>query len=282
MQLIKLDTYNKEKDSDSVFAFKIMSPYEYYNYTKHGLMMLYLGKHHFWFKTYGWLAVKPKLKWVDTSKSNLKHGDGTPMLGYNDYIQRSYGISIDKTATHIHYGIQTGCWSKADPKNSDHSIVLFHPWTEHRLYRHTIYNPFNTKEVIAENIKNKINFFDWCEKAREIKKDHNIKFSFNDYDNEHIIATCSVEEREYRRGVKWCSWLQFFIKPIITRTLEIEFNKEIGPEKGSWKGGTMGHSIEMLPNETPFQAFTRYGNAKDHYKNHGEQNRRFTNIQHIV
>lgn len=31
-----------------------------------------------------------------------------------------------------------------------------------------------------------------------------------------------------------------------------------GPEKGSWKGGTIGHSIEMLPDELHEAAFRRY------------------------
>jgi hypothetical protein len=42
------------------------------------------------------------------------------------------------------------------------------------------------------------------------------------------------------------------------RSLSISFKAEVGPEKGSWKGGMMGHSIEMLAGESQEQAFRRY------------------------
>lgn len=44
----------------------------------------------------------------------------------------------------------------------------------------------------------------------------------------------------------------------ISRCLSLQFSKETGKEKGSWKGGTVGHAIEMLPNEMHKSAFQRY------------------------
>lgn len=40
--------------------------------------------------------------------------------------------------------------------------------------------------------------------------------------------------------------------------LAMEFDREVGDRKGSWKGGTTGHSIEMLPTDSPEWAFRRY------------------------
>jgi hypothetical protein len=45
---------------------------------------------------------------------------------------------------------------------------------------------------------------------------------------------------------------------MVKRSLDLRFSDEIGPEKGSWKGGTVGHSIDMLPSESPEAAFRRY------------------------
>lgn len=40
--------------------------------------------------------------------------------------------------------------------------------------------------------------------------------------------------------------------------LDLRFSEEVGPQKGSWKGGTIGTGCDMLPGETPEQAFRRY------------------------
>ena len=61
--------------------------------------------------------------------------------------------------------------------------------------------------------------------------------------------------------------------------LDLEFSKETGYEKGSWKGGTMGHSITIQYGEEPLEAFKRYGSDEDRYRNHGKKNRGFTNIE---
>lgn len=44
----------------------------------------------------------------------------------------------------------------------------------------------------------------------------------------------------------------------VRRSLDIQFSGETGTRKGSWKGGTVGHSIDMLPGELHEAAFRRY------------------------
>jgi hypothetical protein len=85
-------------------------------------------------------------------------------------------------------------------------------------------------------------------------------YKFKDYDGEEIEATCHITYSEYVKGRgKFTRWLMsFFSKPECYTTLEIKFNKETGNKKGSYKGGTVGHSIEMLPKELPQNAFMRY------------------------
>lgn len=63
---------------------------------------------------------------------------------------------------------------------------------------------------------------------------------------------------EWRFGVGWFAWLSLFRKPKISRDLEIAFSGETGKRKGSWKGGTIGHSTEMRSGELHESAFRRY------------------------
>ena len=85
-----------------------------------------------------------------------------------------------------------------------------------------------------------------------------VSFEFSDFDGERITARTLIEEREWHFGSGWFRWLSLFCKPKIKRSLDIEFSKETGRRKGSWKGGTIGHGIEMLPNEKHAGAFARY------------------------
>jgi len=41
-------------------------------------------------------------------------------------------------------------------------------------------------------------------------------------------------------------------------SLDISFSGEVGNRKGSWKGGTVGHSTNMRHDETHKTAFQRY------------------------
>lgn len=73
------------------------------------------------------------------------------------------------------------------------------------------------------------------------------------YDGSTVGATISVQEREWRR--KWLMWTPLF--GLKRKTIEIEFDQEVGRHKGEWKGGTIGCSYEMIGNETPLECLTR-------------------------
>jgi hypothetical protein len=85
-----------------------------------------------------------------------------------------------------------------------------------------------------------------------------VSFAFTDFDGEALTAKTKIEEREWRAGTGWFKWLSYFRTPIIHRSLDIRFSGETGKRKGSWKGGTVGHSIEMNPGELHESAFRRY------------------------
>lgn len=85
-----------------------------------------------------------------------------------------------------------------------------------------------------------------------------VVFEFDDFDGYRIRATTRIEEREWKFGTGWFRWLSLFRRPRVRRSLDIDFSAEVGPEKGSWKGGTLGHGIEMQPGEMHEEAFRRY------------------------
>lgn len=95
-----------------------------------------------------------------------------------------------------------------------------------------------------------------------------VAFEFDDFDGQRITATTRIEEREWKFGEGWFRWLSLFRRPRVRRSLDIDFSAEVGREKGSWKGGTLGHGIEMLPGETHEEAFRRYC-QQDHRSKHG-------------
>lgn len=67
------------------------------------------------------------------------------------------------------------------------------------------------------------------------------------------IATIKVEEREWRW--RWLINLPF--PRIINKTIDINFNEEVGERTGSWKGGTLGCSYTMKSGELPIHTLRR-------------------------
>jgi len=202
--------------------------------------------------------IKPFKEWVDTSKYTWSDN---PKGGYWDYHEREYGFTYSEKSLHVHYGAQTDCWPRAKSK------VFFIPWLS---WRHVRTSHYNHK---GEHYHTEPKGVKWGSPERQtsediIKQCPVIKFAFTDYDGQQIIATTSIVEREYRLGEGYFKWLSVFAKSKIHRSLSIEFSAEVGREKGSWKGGTLGHGIEMLKGELHEQAFKRYC-EEDHYSKSG-------------
>lgn len=72
------------------------------------------------------------------------------------------------------------------------------------------------------------------------------------------VITLQVEQREYRR--KCLSFTRLFGRTNLD--CRWQSSAELGREAGSYKGGIMGSTVTMLPNETPRDAFVRYINRK--------------------
>lgn len=106
------------------------------------------------------------------------------------------------------------------------------------------------KMVSASELESKDPYMYYAEN----KSINRYNYEYTDtYDNEKIDTVFWVEEREWRR--KWLTWTK--IGRIVNRYIEIKFKKEVGKRKGSWKGGCIGCSYNLLPNESPMDCIKR-------------------------
>lgn len=167
---------------------------------------------------------------------------------YEEVFAREYGFLSSDGHFNIYYGPQ-GDDSKYEKRKG-----FFMPWREWTHIRYSLFDK-QGKHFWTERDGDKTA---WEAKQAVKQALSKVYFQIEDYDGEIITATTYIDEREWRFGTGLFSWLSWFRRPKVRRSLEIEFSAEVGKEKGSWKGGTIGHSIEMLPNEMHESAFERY------------------------
>lgn len=198
-----------------------------------------------------WMVPGPTITRVYPEQAEWKAPDGDVFrrLGrdyYENIEHHEYGFTISRSGTvgdSLYLQVQKGR-STLD-STTDKSWGCFLPWTEWRHVRHSYYGL--SGEFIAEapewGFRLGLGSYEDFQKVKDsVPK---MLFRFKDFDGEEIMATTFIEEREWHAGAGWFKWLSWFRKPIIQRTLSLEFSSEVGKRKGSWKGGTLGHSIEM-------------------------------------
>jgi len=201
-------------------------------------------------RVFNWLCRSWRERWVECNWDS----ETVKRLGRSGYWKihaRRFGFSLSDMGNgydflQFFFGPQTNdslttkIWSK------------HLPWKQWDHVRHSLYTPtmqhFYTKQ---RNSDFRV-FFDAKEKCPKSY------FEFQDYDGEPMVATCCVEEREWHKGSGWFKWLRWFYAPKIRRSLDLSFSSEVGTGKGSWKGGIVGHGIDMLPGESTKEAFQRY------------------------
>jgi hypothetical protein len=172
---------------------------------------------------------------------------------YEEVYQRIYGFICNDGFLEFLYGAQT------NSSDTTKSWSIFLPWKDTRHVRHTIYNLDGSVfwEEFDKDASNRLENFRHRQMVEKVSP--GFVFEFEDFDGEIITARTFVEEQEWQKGSGKFKWISFFSKPIISRSMSIEFSKETGKRKGSWKGGTIGHSINLLSNvESQESAFMRY------------------------
>jgi hypothetical protein len=164
---------------------------------------------------------------------------------------RDYGFSCSEGFLQVFYGPQTM------DSSTTKSLGYFLPWTQWRHVRHSMYDGNGEHFWTApRNLDWKFGRYEAIKEAEDTCP--SLSFEFDDFDGERIVAKTRIEEREWLFGEGWFKWLSWFRKPKVVRSLDISFSSEVGKRKGSWKGGTLGHGITMLPGELHEAAFRRY------------------------
>lgn len=192
---------------------------------------------------------------------------------YWNFEEREYGVSYSTDMggvggggfLQLYYG-RCGMNGKKDER-----WYFLTPWNNWRHVRHSYYdlrgNHFWTEEPRQKPVLTGATVMQQGMTWEELKaKEDSVPtrtFCFTDFDGEFLRAKTRIEERQWELGTGWFKWLSWFRKPIIQRTLDIEFSGETGKRKGSWKGGTMGTGIGMRPGELHMDAFIRYREEHD-------------------
>lgn len=201
---------------------------------------------HIW----NWLCRPWRARWVECNwdAETVKR---LGRSGYWEIHERRFGASLSDMGNGYDF-FQCFFGPQTHDSNTTKSWATHLPWKQWKCVRHSLYAPTGNLFYMEDRNADFRTFF---ERKEECPKVH---FGFEDFDGELIVATCTIEEREWHKGEGWFKWLRWFNTPKIRRSLDIHFSAEVGPEKGSWKGGTIGHGIDMLQGESPEKAFRRY------------------------
>lgn len=188
-----------------------------------------------------------RLRFPNLIADHKEHHEGAFPSGetysYDERHSKEYGFCLSEGFLNIFYGPQTMDSSTTKSKG------YFLPWTQWRFVRYAQYDRSN--ELYYESFGSHGDY-DIREKCPSVD------FIFEDYDGEEITAKTRIEVREWLFGEGWFKWLSIFRPKKIRRSLDLSFSSEVGKEKGSWKGGTVGHGIDMLDGELHEDAFKRY------------------------
>lgn len=176
--------------------------------------------------------------------------------GVKEYEMRGweYGFMFTDRTLMVDYGLQT--WSSGTTR----SKCWFLPWLDKRHVRRSMYDAFQNHFWTEWSERSGRGPYrdSWAAQDAVLAACPKVRFLMKDFDGEVITVTTYVEEREWRHGRGWFKWLSWFVKPTIQRCLVLEFSSEVGPQKGSWKGGLMGTGYEMVPGESHEDTFRRF------------------------
>lgn len=184
---------------------------------------------------------------------------------YDEVFPVEYGLSFYETDIHFHYGPQTMDSSTTKSK------VWFYPWKESYQVYYGLIDQGGHTFWKQQNVEKKLCFVSYDERRAILEQfKPYVYFQIQDYDRKIILARTYMQEEMWKTGKGIFKWLLYFKKARHSKTLDIEFQNEVGPEKGSWKGGLMGLSVKVLPGELHEDTFRRfcqeYSKEKKYYK----------------
>lgn len=140
----------------------------------------------------------------------------------------------------------------------DRSWYWYMPWTYN--WESTEHLDHDLKNVIVKEVKGKRDWFAYDKQRQEYEKNHSkvydYTYTLKNGEVQHRKASVTIERRTwYMRGWPW--------KKMVNTSIDVSFDGEVGERTGSWKGGTIGCSYELLPNETPEQCLRRMESERE-------------------
>lgn len=144
-------------------------------------------------------------------------------------------------------------WSKEVPWWRSHGVYM--PWNWWHV-RNDILRPDGS---VFKRVGRDVSPHDVCTESfrttvmSEVQEIHPYTYTLNDGTVQHRTATIHGEEREWR--LQWFTWSPW--PRMVRRTINVEFDDEVGERTGSWKGGYTGCSYEWKHGETMLSSLKR-------------------------
>lgn len=196
-------------------------------------------------------VVKPHVERVTARYWDAEMIEHVGRDWYEEIEPREYGFTCSDGYLSVAFGRVT------HDSSTEQRWGCFLPWTQWRHVRRSLYG-LDGEHFWTEPARPKDRLPDWDANKAAEDACPVVAVEFLDFDGEPLTARLRIEEREWRFGTGKFKWLSVFRRPKIQRSLSIEFSGETGSRKGSWKGGTIGTSITMVPGELHDAAFRRY------------------------
>lgn len=197
-------------------------------------------------------AIQPRRRKVQAKYWDAATVERMGRDWYYDETRRQFGVQMSWDSIRFHYGVQPDCWP------GDKTWAWYFPWAKMRHTREAFYG-------LDGRVVSEINGRDLMQPGGSYEKVKALRdaapravFAFTDFDGTPVKCTTWIEESVYRRGVGIWSWVGYIWPARRSLSMRVEFDREVGYEKGSWKGGLMGNSINLLPGELHEAAFRRY------------------------
>lgn len=175
---------------------------------------------------YGVLHIKLPVK------TSLKEGCDMPQ----------YGIAIHNDTFWVYKGgFYDESIGQVQDRNSSWSWYL--PFFSYEFDGHWIQNKNHEWVMMGRRHHDGPEPWKFRESGAAYTEVHPYRYTLRSGQVQERTATCTIEKRKWHR--KWF--------PFLTRTsqvIDIEFSDEVGERSGSWKGGTIGCSYEMRPDDT--------------------------------
>lgn len=170
--------------------------------------------------------------------------------GIKEYYSRRFGFQLAGSSLNIYYGIQN---DYDDDGINEKRKPFTLPWRQKRTSKLQLWTMDG--ELYYDHLLHKVPYNVVFEKEETVPKN---TYYVKDYDGTPVTMTAYVELNETSQGWGKFKWVSVFYPKVTKRLLKIKFDKAIGHQKNSWKGGTSGVSMTILDNETPHQALARF------------------------